>query len=309
MASRQADPEESVLSVRIRYSPTECIYRTVRHFCADRDAFEVILKVEDRAMSLQGCQLNRETKDFSIELISADSLDQDCILLEDVPSCCLSRKPMLVSIFDCELYKFYPEKDVEVFNICGKIVATRAGGCESFFRPEVLPCLINRDRQVVSFSHLYGNFRHKRMRNIVIFKGFRCFNNFNMIMCSVLREEVVESSEIQLDMLSMCCNLGRYLGVAQDCYLQKRLELIYGDSISFLPRTDEQNNCLLFKIHDLQRMTGRFSSCNKVNCCISRKGNFIARINWSRKTLWNEEKHGEMISIVRHLKRLIKDLV
>lgn len=226
-----------------------------------------------------------------------------------MPQICTSLKPVAISLFQGEFYNFYTENEPKVFNVCGKIMTMKKGMEEDIFNAKYLPCLINRESQLVNISHIHGSLRYKKNRNIIMFKGFSAFDKFHELVHDAIKEEVLQNSEARLDMVLIHCNLGKYVGVAQDCFLQRQLTKTYGDCISFMPRTDEQNNKLNFKIQDLGRITVRFSPCHKVHCCITRKGNFIARIVWDKTMVWSLELHSELLELVKHLKCILNDLV
>lgn len=304
---------DTMISVKIKYSPTEYIYRTLDFLDsdeADKQMYTLVFKYSNISQCFLGCSIDKENENFGFEVRNNDDIVEmiNVIVLQDIPEFCSSSVPILLSIFRGNLYSFYPSCDFEIFNVCGKIITQQRGCADDMFKPEYLPCLIKNREHVVNFSHLHGNLKHKRMKNIIVFRGFKSLNRFNAVIKEVLNGYILQSCKTNLHMLSIGCNIGKYIGVSFECHLHRQIVKRFGDYVKFSPRTDEQNNCLFFHIVDLFAMTGKFSSRHKVHCSISRRGNFIARINWTNEMCWDKKNQMEILSIMKYLKDLFYNL-
>lgn len=200
-------------------------------------------------------------------------------------------------------YFHQPGTDFTVYNMSGKLnldatglVLRRSQLKASFiFKDTFHPCLdtyVNFFGYMSNIYHLNGNVQYQDDMRIVFFKGFRSTRDIVSTLNLVLRENLCEDIDINVNMIVSSCNIGMYVDISEHSILYKLFHRRYGEKVRFLCRSEQHSNVVIFNVVDIpgffQDIPHSWSgNCKSFSCTMTRKGilgirvSFLSRLRWT----------------------------
>jgi hypothetical protein len=307
--------------VRIKFSETRSLYRVLDNVeldCSGR-ADIYLVSYSNECVVIRGCRLGQFTPadDYHkfLEAPAAEELEGDgVVVIPNMPCIISTYRPLGVILTGEDIYPHFASDSLKINNICGRVRVVRKLQANAVFNPVYAKCVMRTHNRIVGpqrcLSHLFGNLSFSAQGNLLVFRAFRSFDEFEGVTRAVVLPEVLEGSHVIVSMFCATSNLGFYVGVNDMSMLQWQLETMYGSRVHFYPRTDEQTNVMFFKIKRLNDVFPQYSAKNMVTCSITRRGVLSTKITCNdASSEWTRELHEELVSITKNIKIIVQMLL